>query len=183
MKNLNFKELFRIATFLAIILIFSTSCKKDEPATPIVDPNTPDYVGTWIAIEPISTDYGDISMKDIMTFTETSFTNLGQLQILSNSWLDYVSMKGSILVNGNKMTVTITDLGLTSLNSLGMPTGEIASFKAGSAEFDALILESGQAKTFISEYSVSGNQLTLKTDNNEDGDYLDANETTLYTKQ
>lgn len=180
MKNLNLKEFYKIVAFMAIVLIFISSCKKDEPATPKVDPTAPNYVGTWIAIEPIT---ADIQMKDIITLTETSFTDLGQIGLSANLWVDYISMKGSISVNGKLMTVTITDLGLTSFNSLNIPTGVITSYKTGSAGFEDLITQSGQPKIFNSEYSVSGNQLTLKTDLNADGDYLDESETTVYTKQ
>jgi len=151
--------------------------------TPFVEPVNTDYVGTWMVIAPFTTDYGDISLKKIITFTDRSVAQLGQLQILSNTWMNYVSMKGSLSVNGNLMTVSITELGMSSSNSLGIPTGDIISYQSGSAEFDKLLSDTGQPGTFSSQYSVLGNQLTLKTDANFDGDYLDANEITVYTKQ
>ena len=183
MRNLHIKEFYKLATFMAIVLIFSSSCKKDDPVIPIVVPVTPNYVGTWIAIAPFTTVYGDIQMKDIKTFTDSSFTDRVQLEIATDLWINYGSMKSSLSVSGNLMNVTITDIGTSSTNMLGIPTGVITSYKKGSAEFNDLISLSGQHNTFSSEYNVSENQLTLKTDINLDGDYLDANETTVYTKQ
>jgi len=180
-------KLYSITAFVALLFIFSSSCKKDT-VTPIVPPGTPDYVGTWSATAPFNSDYGVISMKDIKTFTDSIITDKFQLEITTGLWIDYASMKSSLSVKGKIMNVTITELGVTEVNAFGIPTGVIKSYKAGTPEFDALILQLGQAKlanarSFIAEYGVSGNQLTLKTDLNADGDYLDANETTVYTKQ
>ena len=51
------------------------------------------------------------------------------------------------------------------------------------SQFSSLLSQSGMEKTFKSEYSISANNLTLKTDINKDGDYNDENEVTIYTKQ
>jgi hypothetical protein len=69
-----------------------------------------------------------------------------------------------------------------SISSIANKHREI-SYKEGSAEFEAILSQSEQSKTFESEYSVSGDKFTLKTDNNDDGDYLDGDEVTVYTKQ
>ena len=180
MKNLKFKSLTHLVFALTIVVIISSSCKKDGEINP-------DYVGTWAVIMPsIPTDTGYTSgFKDNMTFTKSGFTDLIQMPGESaDKWIDYLSMKGSITVSGNMINVTITEFGISSFDVItGKPTGTIISYKEGSSTFNDILNNSGQAKTFNSEYSVSGNKMTLKTDNNEDGDYLDSDETTVYTRQ
>jgi hypothetical protein len=133
---------------------------------------------------PTATGYTG-GFKDNMTFTKSSFTDLIQMPGESaDKWIDYLNMKGSITIIGNMMHVTITELGLSSFDVIsGRPTGTIISYKEGSSMFDDILNSSEQPKTFESEYSISGDKLTMKTDNNNDGDYLDEDETTIYTKQ
>jgi len=178
MKKLNFIELYKLVALLTILVIFSSSCKKDDEVTP-------DYAGTWIAVESIPTASGYTAIRDVMTFTENKVTDLIQFPGGSaDKWIDFMNLKGTISVSGNLMTITIVEIGISSLNAItGMPTGTIVSYKEGSAEFDALLLQGEQSKTFNSEYSISENKMTLKTDNNNDGDYLDGDEVTVYTKQ
>lgn len=179
MSNLKLFKFYKVAAFMAIVVLFGSSC-KDKDDEPVLS----GYVGTWVAIESIETEAGAIPFKDIMTFTETSFEDLGQIQISFNKWTDFLSMKGSLLVNGNKMTVTIQEIGMSSFSPVtGLPTGTITSYPAGSDEFNELLDEAGQSQTFESEFSVSGNNMTIKTDNNDDGDYLDEMETSEYTRQ
>ncbi len=178
MKNLKFTRLCKLAALLSVLIIISSSCKKDDEVTP-------DFVGTWVATESIPLATGFTAIKEVITFSEDSFIDLIQMPgESSDKWIDYVSMKGSIAVNGNLITATVTELGISSFNMVtGMPTGTITSYKAGSAEFETLLSQTEQSKTFKSEYSIEGDKLTLKTDNNNDGDYLDANETNVYTRQ
>ena len=173
------KEFYMLATFLAMVVLFSSSCKdKDD------DPLLPDYVGTWVAIESLPTEAGTVQIKDIMTFTEKSFTDVGKLQVSTNYWIDLVSMKGTLSVNGNIMKFTVTEVGMSEFSEVtGFPTGVMETHSKGSAEFDSLLEEVGQPAIFESEYIVAGNKLTLKTDNNEDGDFEDEMEITVYTKQ
>jgi len=178
MNNLKFAEFYKLVALLSIVIIFSSSCKKDDEVTP-------DYAGTWINVESIPTATGFTAIRDVMIFTENEVTDIIQFPGGSaEQWIDFMNLKGSISVSGNLMTVTIAELGISSLNAIsGMPTGTIVSYKEGTTEFDAILSQSGQSKTFKSEYSVAGDKLTLKTDNNEDGDYLDEDEVTIYTKQ
>ena len=176
MRNFKLLEFYKVAVFLTVLVTFSSSCKKDDKVNA-------DYVGTWIAVNPISTEFGSTSLKEIMTLTETTFTDLMQILIPGNNWVEYVNMKGSISVNGNLIDVTIAEVGTAFDMNTGLPTGVIKTYKTGSPEFDTLLSKAGRSKTFKLEYSVSGKELTLKSDNNGDGDYLDANETKVYTKQ
>lgn len=177
MKKMIWTDLYKAVVFMAVVLIFSSSCKKDDPVLP-------DYVGTWTTVVSYPTDNGNVSVRENMTFTETTFVDLAQMQMAGGQWTDFMKMKGSMSVSGNLMNVTLTEVGISTFSMIsGLPTGQITSYQTGSADFDDLLAKTGQSKTFKSAYSVSGNQLTLKTDNNEDGDYLDDNETTVYTRQ
>jgi len=167
-----------LAIVLTVLAVFCSSCEQDDEVPS-------DYVGTWIAEISIPTASGFTSIRDVMTFTEDGVIDLLQFPGGStDKWIDYMNLKGSISVNENMMTVTIAEIGISSVNAVtGLPTGTIISYKEGSAEFEAILSQSEQSKTFDSEYSVSGDKLTLKTDNNDDGDYLDEEEVTVYTKQ
>ena len=182
MRNLKFIPFYKVAALLAIFVIFSSSCKKDNKKD---NPNNLDYVGAWITMDSTSTDYGYVESKDILTLTETSRTNLIQahIPIPIDFWIDYASLKASISVNGNIMDGNVTEVGIVSVNTAtGLPTGKMTIYKEGTTEFDTLLSGAGQSKTFKSEYSVAGNKLTIKTDINKDGDFLDAKETRVYTK-
>lgn len=158
---------------LTALIISISSCSKDDEITP-------DYVGTWV----VNYSMDGSETKETMTFTSNSVTNLLQIKYATNNtWVDYMKMKGSISVNKQVMTVTLTEIGLAFDIMTGEPTATMTTYKAGSSLFDLILEGSGQSVSFQSEYSVSGNMLILKTDNNDDGDYLDEEETTTYTKQ
>jgi hypothetical protein len=179
MRTIEFTWRFKLTIALFTLVIFFTSCVKEDEVTP-------DYVGTWISDVPIPTATGYTKgLRDIMTFSENRVVDLIQLPDGTlNQWIDYMNMKGSLSVSGNIMTVTISEIGISTMNAVtGKPTGTIISYKDGSAEFETILSQSDQSKVFVSEYSVSGNQMTIKTDNNNDGDYSDALETTVYTRQ
>lgn len=177
METLKFRKLCVMASLMALVIIFSTSCKEDDPVRP-------DYVGTWETVESVPTDEGHVQVKDIMTFNETGFTNMAQMELLAGKWVDFASMKGTMTVSGDFMNVIVTEIGITSLNMItGLPTGVITSYQKGSTEYDALFAQLGESKSFESKFTVAGNKLTLQTDKNEDGDYLDELETSVYTKK
>jgi hypothetical protein len=179
MRNLKSLQFYKVATFMALLVIFSSSCKDKDKEEVL-----PDYAGTWVAEISIPTQTGFTAIKDIMTFTGTTFIDKGQMQTGVNTWIDFILLKGSISVNGNIMDVTVNEVGTTTISSItGLPTGSIESYKTGTTEFDNLLIQTGQPRTFKSEYSVSGNKLTLKTDNDEDGVYMGEDEITVYTRQ
>ncbi|MCX7986667.1 MAG: hypothetical protein N2662_06995 [Bacteroidales bacterium] len=175
MKIFNRAFIMAIST---ILLLTFVSCEDDE--------KDPAFVGTWVATDVLyfSEDQNS-EYKDIMTFTSSTFTNIGQVKNPNtNQWKDYVCLKGKISVTGNLLNVTITEIGMTSFDLLtGMPTGTLVYYKDTQSEFSQIMSEFGMDKTFKSEYSVSGNTLTLKTDHNDDGDYNDEGEITVYSRQ
>lgn len=180
MRTFKLAGKFNLSIALLALVVFATSCVKEDEVAP-------DYVGTWVAIiPPIPTTTGYTGgFKDIMTFTENSVIDLIQFPGGStDQWIDYMNMKGSLSVKGNIMTVTISEVGISSFSPVtGRPTGTIISYKDGSAEFESILSQANQSKVFESEYSISGNQMTIKSDNNNDGDYLDSLEITVYTRQ
>lgn len=173
MKNLKIRSVIALMIVVTAMIISISSCSKDNEITA-------DYVGTWVA----NSSMDGSETKETMTFTSTNVTDLLQIKnATTNTWVDYLSMKGSISVNKQIMTVTLTEIGLAFDFMTGEPTATMTTYKAGSSLFDLILEGSGQSASFQSEYSVSGNTLTIKTDNNDDGDYLDEEESVTYTKQ
>lgn len=177
MIRLKLIEFYEVVLFLAILIVFSSSCKAKDPVLL-------DYVGTWVAVEYRATPDGFSWFKNNWTFTETTFSELMQIQLSTDKWVDYSSMKGSMTVNGKLMNFSITEVGYPSFDALtGLPTGEIKRYGVGSDIFEHYLLDIENSIKVNSEWSVSGNYLTNKTDYNFDGDYLDSGETTVYTRQ
>jgi hypothetical protein len=173
-----FKSFSKSILLLSLIIVLFSSCKKDNE--PI-----PDYVGTWMALQTITQDGMSIQFKDLMTFTKDSFSDLGQVyDVTTSKFVDYVKLNGTMTISGALMNINITEIGVSSFDPIsGAPTGIISMYKEGTSQYDLIFTQTGQPKTFKSEFSVAGTILTLKTDNNNDGDFTDINETTLYTKQ
>lgn len=173
MKSLKFCKLVAL---IVLLVIFCSSCGDDDPVLP-------DYTGTWMATATIATEDGNFEGKQILTLTDNSFSDLAQIH-LGTAWVDMVIMKGSVSVTGNRITRTVKELGTTTYNmATNLPTGVIVTSKEGDEDFNAMLQLYGLDKTFTEELSVSGNQLTLKSDDNHDGDYLDDMETTVFTRQ
>lgn len=177
MRQLKLKSWGKVVAIMAVGMVFISSCKDDEPVLP-------DYAGTWVTVETVASNGKYVQVKDIRTFTETSYTELVQKQLSDNNWIDYVSVKGTLSVFGDMMTVTVTEMGASSYSMVtNLPTGVITYYKKGTSEFDVLVSQMDQPKTFESKFSVSGNKMIIQTDLNSDGDYLDEMETSVYTKQ
>lgn len=139
-------------------------------------------MGTWSAVVSVPASGNEMELKDVITFTETTFTDVTQYSY-NNKWIDLTKFKGTITVTGNKMSSTITEVGLSLYSSqTGMPTGEINMYKEGSVDIESIFSLSGLPTSYESTFSVSGRKMTLMSDNNADGDYTDENETIVYTK-
>ena len=77
------------------------------------------------------------------------------------------------------MTTTFTGIGM-----IPDVNGSITMmYPVGSSEFQTYLTVNGFTLSYISKYSVSGNKLTIMTDNNGDGLYTGTDETKVYTKQ
>jgi hypothetical protein len=173
MKNLKQRRLFLLGIMLVTVLFAASSCSKDEEVSA-------DYVGTWVS----NTTLEGSEAKETLTLTSNTFNIKYQMKnATSGAWMDYISMKGSISVNNQLITGTITEIGIAFDPMTGEPTATMTTYQAGSSFFNLIIEESMGGATFTSEYTVSGNTLTLKTDDNGDGDYLDEGESETFTKQ
>lgn len=167
----------KIFLLIAMPVIVLWSCKNNEEVNA-------DYVGTWSAQVTVADDANSIQCKDKITFTPSGFSDLIQVYNPStDKYIDYQKLNGTMSVNNSILNLKVSEIGISTFDVTGYPTGSIIMYKEGSNVFDLLFLQTDKTPTFKSEYSVSGNQLTLKTDNNLDGDYTDAGETTVYTKE
>lgn len=174
MKKLRMSKILAFVIALATISFTMSSCSKDKEISA-------DYVGTWVTNTTLD---GDLEAKETLTLTSNTFNIKYQMKdATSGAWMDYISMKGSISVNNQLITGTITEIGIAFDPITGEPTATMTTYQAGSSLFNLIIEESVEGATFTSEYSVSGNTLTLKTDDNNDGDYLDEGESEIFTKQ
>jgi hypothetical protein len=174
-----FKCFSNSVLLLSVIIVLFSSCNKKDNEL------NPDYVGTWMALQTITQDGVSIQFKDLMTFSKDGFSDLGQVyDVITSKYIDYVKLNGTMSVSGDVMNINITEIGVSSFDPIsGAPTGIISMYKEGTSQYDLIFTQTGQPKTFKSEFSVAGTVLTLKTDNNNDGDFTDINETTFYTKQ
>ena len=160
--------------FFSFIVLVLSSCSKDDTVNP-------DYVGTWSA----TSESSGTQVKDNITFTKDGFSEVEQLyNPTSSKWISYMKATGSISITGATMTVTYKGIGISAVDPIsGYPTGSITMYNYDSTEFQSIMSTSGQTTSFVSQYSVSGNQLTLMSDNNGNGTYTDPGETSVYTKQ
>ena len=83
--------------------------------------------------------------------------------------------RGDFAVNGNKVKQTLKKVGVADIE-----TGELTYYGPGTPEFESAL--DGGSDTIDGEYSVSGNKLTLKTDDNGDGVY-EGDEIMVFTKK
>lgn len=172
-----FLTLFKTAAFLLLVAVTVVSCKKDD--------DDPDYVGTWVVLGTFNDGETNFEMKDVLTLSSGKFEEKMQLKNpVNNTWLDYMGMKGTLTVNGNKINVTITEIGLSAINPVTQtPTGVITYYKSTDTEFSELVEGFGIDLTYQSEYSIQGSEITIKTDLNGDGDFNDEDELSTYTRQ
>ena len=170
-------KLSRLILFILLYVIVFSSCKKDEAQ--------PDYAGTWVVTGAYTLGNMTFEMKDILTLSKGSFSDVIQIKDpTNNKWINASGIKGSVSANENLLTFIIQEIGVSSVNVVTqMPTGTLEYYKDGQTEFDDLLSANDLVKTYNSEYSIADNTLTLKTDINEDQDYNDAGETILYTRQ
>jgi hypothetical protein len=170
----------KFLALMAIAVVTFDACNKDD------NNNTkdPEYVGVWSRTESIPIDSFSLDMKDVLTLTKDKVTNVGLVYNPETSeWLNLLGMKGSFTANGNNFSVTVNEVGMSPFDTTGLPTGQIEYFDKNQVEFNLILQELGLEQTFNAQYSVTSNQLTLKTDDNNDGDYLDDGESQVYTKE
>lgn len=158
------KKLIKVSGILLIMITFFASCSKDDEVVP-------DYVGTWTNSEVDSS--GIASMQTLVLTVNTfdlkmSMDMLGQQFTLGEG-------KGDFTVTGNQVKMTLKEMGI-----LDFQTGVMNFYSAGTPEFESSL--DGGSATMTGEYSVAGNKLTLKTDDDANGSYS-ADEIQVFTKK
>lgn len=170
-------RIFRSLLFAALLVTIISSCKKDDP--------DPDYVGTWVVTGTMSDGNMTLELKEVLNISKGSFEQIQQLKNPTNNvWLNLMGLKGNFTVADNKMNITLTAVGQSSVSTITqLPTGQIEYVNASDPDFDEFLTYLEIPATYMSEYVVSGKEITIKTDMNADGDYNDPGEITTYTRQ
>lgn len=182
MKTINFFNRIKFLVLGTSILLTIGSCQKDDKDDN--DDKSSDYVGVWTTTESVSTDQGSIDVKDVVNFSKSSFTEIASIKDpATGAWVDLVGRKGNIIAKDGSMDVSIKEAGMTNVDAEGNPTGVIKYYKAGTAEFDEVLTEMEMEKDYKALYTVSGNKLTIKADQNDNGSYEDEDEVHTFTKQ
>ncbi|MFC2152526.1 hypothetical protein ACFLSE_08365 [Bacteroidota bacterium] len=164
----------KVWLLLLAFIVIIIAC-EDEEGENLNEVIPDELIGNW---EAIITD-GAIESKNTLTFTEDAFTMLF-LEKDNNEWHVDEGVKGTFTVSGNELTLTFTHFGFSDYDEVTQTYGDCIWYGSGTAEYDYMI-EFCEGATFKAEYSVSGNQLTFKWDENRDGIYS-ADETTVYVK-
>lgn len=176
MKQLKNKWISAFMVLLVITAAF-TSCKKDENTV-----QSADYVGKWNS--DVITSDSEPDSKHNLTLTKNTFEDMVLTKVSSGEFVNSIIVKGSMTATNNVMNVHVSEIGVSEINDQTKePTGNVTSYKEGSLLYGLILDQSGRKADFQSEYTVNNNKLTLKTDINKDGDFLDANETTTYNRQ
>ncbi|MFC2086853.1 hypothetical protein ACFLSA_01650 [Bacteroidota bacterium] len=166
-----------LATVAILSIFILISCEKE---------NEPEYVGKWKYIGKIYfTDGSSFDLKEIITFSSSGFDILDQLkEESSDNWVNQVSYSGSLTVRDKKMSMKITKVGLSTWDPItGLPTGQLNYYYEDNKDFATILNDLGFDQNIKTEYSISDDEMTLKFDFNNDGDFTDENEGTLiYTK-
>jgi hypothetical protein len=162
--------------FVFALIVFLQSCKKDYD---------PDLIGTWIAEETVPLNGYPTKVKDVITFSKNRFTDLIQIYIPSlGNYYDYKKLSGSISITGSTMYLALYEIGFMSYPATdGNPPGPLTFQKKGDLQFYYNTTHGVYKEFFNAVYTLSGNKLTIMSDNNSDGDYSDPLETTVYTRQ
>ncbi|MGZ2369426.1 hypothetical protein ACXR6G_06540 [Ancylomarina sp. YFZ004] len=132
---------------------------------------TSPYVGTWER-----TDIAGLE-KQVMVITESNLEMTIKIYV-EDVWIDSIVAEASFTVNGNTITLTI--------NRIGMLNDEMTGFDyytPNDSDWD-LILE-GELEIdeiFIIKFVVTGNQLLIISDDNEDGVFDAIEEGETFTK-
>ncbi len=168
-----------VKSFLVIALfaLAFSSCKKDDP--------DPDYAGTWVTIGTLSDGTSSMEMKELIILSGGKFEQIVQIKnTTTNQWVNYIGFKGTFTVSQKKLSIKITEAGMSAMSPITqLPTGQIEYIKSTDALFTEFLQAFETPETFEMEYEVNGNEITFKSDYNNDQDYSDAGETRTYTRQ
>jgi hypothetical protein len=156
------KKLFILLALPLLANFVFTNCSKDDEAAK-------DYEGTWV--RTATHDDGTETMT--LTISGSDITMVSET-VDNDNVKSTFAFKGSNSVAGDIMTITINEIGVAGTD------GAIVYYKSGSDEFKAFAENFGDLTMKI-KYSVSGNKLTIISDENGDGVYDEDSE--VWTKK
>lgn len=156
---------------LMMCLMFSVnSCKDDDDDDGNGNHVIPSYVGTW--------ELGDDEFMQELVITESTFKMTMALYI-DNEWIDIMSVQGNYTVDGDIFMLTITRLGIIADEE----TYEMVYYYPDDPEWDMLLDDEFEIEDhFEVKFVVSGNTLTVISDDNDDGVFDPVEEGETFTK-
>ncbi len=165
------KKLMKWLTFalMTCLMCGVSSCRSDGDDD---DPILP-YIGTWERGE--SSEEGTICQELIIT--ETTFTVTMRMEI-EGELIDVIFVKGTYSVSGSIFMLTITQFGIR-MDEMA----EMTFFTPDDFEWDEILEEELEIEdNFKAKFVVTGNQLVLIIDANDDGVFDPIEEGETYTK-
>lgn len=157
-----------------MLIVLVLSCEEDKKSTPA-------YVGTWAYYETDTlSDIPLVLMEYRMQLklTTSTWEMISQIKMTGyfTSWEDWMGMKGTHTVEGEDITLYFTDVGVRELNFQTMTfiDEELVWYNSVTdpEEFEDYFDEYGPDETTQEgKLIVSGNTLTIKTDDNGNGTY------------
>lgn len=162
------KAFFKFLVLIAGVISISAfnACSKDDD-----NEDNPEYVGTWIQTET----QGEVSYRLVLTLSKTEFVHSTQIGS-GNTFMDVEGERGTISVDEDEITAKTTSIG-----EYNYTTNKFVWYNEGTDEFEENYPNAASQISII-KYSVSGNQITLIFDEDEDGVY-EAEESMVYTRQ
>lgn len=170
--------MFRFAIILTVLVVFCSSCKRDDEITT-------DYVGKWMTAKPIAGTSGFVSVNYSLTltghtFTETFLTGVGQYPSPGK----FVTIEGSVTISGEIMKLVIHKISFSTYNSSTATASEPYETHTFEDDDFGFVFEGIGMSTSNHqvEYEIVDDKLILKVDYNMDRVFSD-NEKSVYFKQ
>lgn len=135
------------------------------------------FLGSW-KIEESDAQYG-FTITEVLTLTEDNFDDIISFE-MGNVSGNVGGSKGTISVEGNKATLTITAVAEANINQFTGEIGPLFWHEEGSAYFNEFVASNG-GNTIEAEFEVNNTELTLKIDYDGDGSFS-ASEEFIFTK-
>lgn len=183
----HFTKIGKIAIGISIAASLAWSCKKDEADPKVSSPvdSDPEYYGTWVYIQQLTNGVKTVDIKEIYTFKADTFSKIRQVKDAdTRKWIDFEGSKGVFSVNDSLFDITIKEVGYSSINPVtNMPTGTMIYYKSSDNGFKSYVEQYGVDVNLKCIYEVLENELTLRTDLNNDMDFADPGETVTYLRQ
>ncbi len=173
--------------YLLLILLIAAamSCEKEKNESPA-------YVGTWASYESDTLSVNPFILlenKMVMKLQTSSWEMVSKIKVTGYipDWEDYLGMKGTCTVSGDDAVVTFQEIGVRNLNTQTMTfiDDEITWYNAtdNPNEFGLYLDEYGSGTaTQNSKFIVSGNTLTIKTDDDGNGTF-EGDEIMTFTRE